>query len=854
MRQSNAAHPRPGAGLLIGSLRSTVTLGSVDAFSHSGARGDSAVAITLPRSPLILLMLLALVAGSRAETLPGGNGIQGSALNPGGRDPTLAPSATGLSLLKTTPSRSPSGLLYAWPDDIPSGLPLLPDWAFHLSTEFGTLSARRPQGNSSRHDHGDFSGGPVISFLGISAQQTGSGHYGTFTATALGREDASWQARFGRYGAYQLRLYIDRIPQLFSSQARSVFQGAGTGNLTLPNPLQAGTPAQLATALTAAPTFSLGFTRRNAGLDLEATPGRKLRLYFDYQQERKSGMRPLGTASSYPGAPTVELMEPIDYKTHKLATGLQWTEERVQANLGYSGSLFRNGVDTLSWDYPLAVAPALRRGRIDLYPDNEQHHVKLDLGAALPMGARLTGGLAWGRMTQNDALIAPTLNTGVLGNVDLTNWNTTEALSQKSAQARIDTRLAHLGATLPLFRDLTLNASFRHYEENNRTRYTALNPLTGQSGYLGLDGGIGTIVPGFLRVQTQNVPYGYRRDNTRLEGDYRLLGRTNITAAYEREATRGQYREFERIHEDTIRLAVNNRDLPWATIRLSYEEARRIGEGYRFDPNAGAYSSQALLTAPPGLAQLRKFDIANRRQQSLNGRINFMLQADMDLALSGRWRRNEYDAAYGRLNDSTTALNIEWNWQASPGASAYGHYGFERLRNRMAQINENPGGLTSGDPNAGGTAYPLDNLWHESSRDDAHHLGLGFRYAFAHATLESNFIHQVSRYRTRYDFASGGALISGTAANTAGDGMPDMRYRQQSLETSLRLAISRSTKLRFYHRYGRTRIQDWHYDGLPVVFANGAGVFLDAGPGKLSERLFGLFVQFSLDQGAALDD
>lgn len=816
------------------------------------------MAITPPYGPTIMMLLALAAAGSRAETLPGGNGIQGSALNPGGRDPTLAPSPEGLSLLRTTPSRSPSGLLYAWPDDIPSGLPLLPDWTFRLSTEFGTLSAHRPQGSSPLHDHGDFSGGPVISFLGISTQQTGSGHYGTFTATALGREDASLQAGFGHYGAYKLRLYIDKIPQLFSSQARSLFQGAGSGNLTLPSPLQAGTPAQLATALTAAPAFSLGFTRRNAGLDLEATPGRKLRLYFDYQQERKNGMRPLGTASSYPGAPTVELMEPIDYKTHKLSTGMQWTGERMQANLGYSGSLFRNGVDTLSWDYPLALdlaaAAVLRRGRIDLYPDNEQHNIKLDLGAALPLGIRLTGGLAWGRMTQNDALIAPTLNTGVLGNVNLTNWNTTEALSQKSAHARIDTRLAHLGASLSPFRDLMLNASLRHYEENNRTRYTTFNPLTGQSGYLGLDGGISTIVPGFLRVQTQSVPYEYQRDNTRIEADYRLLGRTNITMAYEREATRNQYREFERIHEDTIRLAVNNRDLPWATIRLSYEEAHRLGEGYHFDPNAGAYSSQALLTAPPGLAQLRKFDIANRRQQSLNGRINFMLQADMDLALSGRLRRNEYDATYGRLGDSTTALNVEWNWQASPGASAYGHYGFERLRNRMAQINENPGGLTNRDPNAGGAAYPLDNQWHESSRDDAHHLGLGFRYTFARATLESNYTDQASRYRTRYDFASGGALISGTAAATAGDGMPDMRYRQQSLETSLKLAISKSTKLRFYHRYGRTHIQDWHYDGLPMVFANGAGIFLGAGPGKLSEHQFGLFVQFSLDQGAALTD
>ena len=75
--------------------------------------------------------------------------------------------------------------------------------------------------------------------------------------------------------------------------------------------------------------------------------------------------------------------------------------------------------------------------------------------------------------------------------------------------------------------------------------------------------------------------------------------------------------------------------------------------------------------------------------------------------------RNDYGAAYGRLAERVQVINLEWNWQPNPRALAYAHYGWERMRNRMAQISDDPAGWASGDPNAGGAAYPLANRWDE---------------------------------------------------------------------------------------------------------------------------------------------
>jgi MtrB/PioB family decaheme-associated outer membrane protein len=795
----------------------------------------------------------ALVAHAAAtDSAVGVDTMQGNALNRSGIDPTLERDNRGISLLAPGRSRAPDGFLYESPYEIRPASPLANNWTYRLATELGAV-------HSSDHapalrDYGDYSNGFMLNYLGFAMEQTGTARYFDFTAGAVGREDQYYRANFGRYGDFRTSLYFSEIPKLFTAQARTVFLGAGSGNLTLPSGLVPGnnTPAQVAAALQATSPFELGFTRKKAGLDIDVTPRTDVRVYARYSLERKQGTRPFGGASSYPGVPAVETIEPLDYKTHDVSAGMQWSGDTVQANLGYTGSFFRNGIDTLTWEHPLTVGdPAvLQRGRIDLYPDNAFHNLKLDVSAALPLRGRVSGGLSWSRSTQDDNLIAPTVNSGMLGAVNLANWNTTDALSRQTANARIDTTLAYASAAFSPLPDLSLQARLRLYAQNNKTQYAALNPLTGQAGYFGLDGANNyDIVPGLFRVQIRSVPYDQRKDNYGVEADYRLLRRTNVTLAYDRENIKLSNREYGTTQEDRFRVALNNRDIPWATVNLAYEYAKRAGDNYNFDPYAQFYAAVALVNAPATLADLRKYDIADRRQQLVKGRVNFLLGTDMDLAVSGRYLDNDYGATYGRLGDQVAAFNVDWNWQPRPGASAYAHYGFERRRNRMAQISDDPAGYATGNPAAGGPMYPLANLWDSDSRDDAHSVGVGFRYAFARATLESGYAWQYSPYRTGYSYATNGAIVGGAAAAaSAGNSMPDFMFRRQTLETSLKFALSKDTALRLYHRYERATFKDWHYDGLPLLFDNGAGVFLGAGPQDYSMNMFGVFFQYTPGQ------
>jgi MtrB/PioB family decaheme-associated outer membrane protein len=764
----------------------------------------------------------------------------GHALNRSGVDPTLEHDPRGMSLFSREPSRTPTGFLYERPYDLPQMQPLSAGWNYRLSTEVGIVHS--PDRGPRLREYGDYRDGLLVNYFGLGLER--SAQYLDFTAGAVGRADQHYRASFGRYGDFRTIFSFDQTPKLYTDRARTVFQGSG-GNLTLPPGLAPGgnTGADVAAALQSAPFFDLGFDRRRTALEFESTPGADWRVYARYGLDRKKGTQAIGGASGFPGSPLVEAVEPIDYRTHEVTAGIQWSGETRQANLSYTGSFFRNAIDTLTWENPLTVGdPAvLQRTRMDLNPDNAYHNLKLDLATALPMRGRLSGGVSISRMTQNDALIPHTVNSGVVGGTDLADWNTVASLSQRTASARIDTRLLHLTGAFSPLQDLTLQARLRHYDEDNRTSYTSFNPLTGQFGYLGLDGANNVnIAPGFNRIPIRGIPFAQRRDNYGLEADYRLLRRTNVTLGYEREDQRLERREHGKTEEGRWRAALSNRDFERATIRVSYEHARRAGDGYNFDPNAFYYADAGNV--PATLAQLRKYDIGDRTQNVLNGRVNFLVARDMDLALSARVVDNDYHGAYGRLGERKAGFNADWSWQPAPGTTAYAYYGYERIRNRMATINDAFG--PAPDPNAGGPFYPPENRWEESSRDDSHTVGLGLRYAFPRAVFETGYAWHYAPYRTSYAFASPGALATPGAAGEAGSGLPDLVYRRQALESSLKLALNRDTALRLFYRYERARFEDWHYEGMPLVLGSEA-VFLGAAPPDYSAHLFGVFFQYT---------
>ena len=715
--------------------------------------------------------------------------------------------------------------------------------------------------------------------------------------------------------------------------------GAGTS---------AATRAGITSALSTIEETELGVTRRKAGLRYEKSLSETWKLYTSYAEERREGARPFGAVfGGGGGGGNMEVAETIDYTTRDLLAGAQYADSVNRFNLQASASIFRNNADTMTFDNPLYISlngsagltsNSFTHGRFDLAPSNEHYHLKGEYGRSLPSLYRgnFTATLALGSMRQDDNLIPPSpysLAGGTAQGVSLANnWNTVSALSRDSADARIDTRLADLSLALKPTDALAVKGKLRHYETRNHTEYWACNPLTGQWGRLLNDGsgvslaGANTmagvnppgtlvtaynaagcnpdavramnLVPAAGNVPVRSIPFDYQQLNAGVSADYRLGKASSLNAALERETYRREHRERDKTWEDKVKLGYVNRGVIDGTLRVSVEQGRRRGSEFEADPYA-AFMSEGLGPQPGAngvnltswlrsVAQMQRFDLADRDQSILNARVNYLFHASLEGGVTLQRKDAEYLGEVGRTGrQKQDSLAFDLDFKAGPKAVLYGFYGVQTGTMEQRGIQSNacvmgqtyyfysdgqvlapatiggpapatPAGTTlvatqtvttanwqsvCGSSSATSPLFPEGNAWDVRTRDRHHSIGLGLKYDFGRAKLDASFSRSLGRTQIGYAYNAAALGVSPTQQALAGDGFSDLRFAQNLFSLSVLVPLSKQTSLRFLGQYERGAVRDWHYDGVaanPMPTNN--AVYLDAGPQDYSASLIGVLL------------
>lgn len=802
---------------------------------------------------LIILTILALFhVNISAETL--GNGLTPSAIY---NTRTIDPD--GITYLKSISSRTPSGLLYKSPYSPKTVKQLNSNWRYISSIEFGYLINDGKENAARFNDYKDWHDGPLINLFDFSVWNKDQGYFIDASGNGVGRDDQYYQLTTGQYGKSKIKVFYNQVPHKFSQNAVTIFNGVGTENLTLPSALTPGSNSndQIQQALQSAYQPNLFLNRKKAGINVEYKPLFGVKLFADFTHKSRKGKRPFG-GSFFPPFYTggnaggvIETIEPIDYSTNEISSGLSYADAVFQLNLKYNGSFFVNKKGQLTFENPFTNLPGtepVKRGRIDLYPDNDFHQIMADVAYQLPLQGQLFSSFSWSRMRQNDTLIPPTLNSGLnFTGINLEQWNTTNALSRKTADAEIDNLLLQVGAQILPLQYWTVRTNLRLQNENNKTDYTAFNPTTRQFGYIGLDGAEGGSVFNPDVTQTpihfRNIPFEKKILQGDFDTDYRITRKTKLGLKYQYQQINYTHRERNKTKENSLITYVSSRSLPWATLRLSYRYADRDGSEYRYNPNSDFFTSSlsgfkpVLATGPVSqtLAELRKFDLSSRKQNTVKAQANFLLNDEMDLLLSSKWTKNNYQAQFGLQKEQSASVNMEWNYQPSSHFNSYAFYSFQHHKKKIANINDT--GFST-DPHAGGKTFPFSAAWSESSYDNNHFLGLGIRYIFNQFEIDSSYSYNWSNNQVNYlKGPHSGLDLSDTK-------FPEIKYSQHSLETSVRWHIHKNSSIRFYHRFEQSNTTDWHFDNLTPLIDN--QLFLNATPEDYAIHQFGLFFQYRM--------
>jgi len=843
---------------------------------------------------LRLAPAIALLAAPTLSWSDSGVGVdtwRANKLDPTGGQATEVLDPNGTSWLEPGQHRTPTGNLYGTPPDEPHP-EHLSVWLIYGTFDVGYLHTTGAK--TALYDRSARwpTNGPAFDF-DINAERPSDGSYAEVRGSRISAEDQYYQAVYGKAGSFKAEAFVRDMPNLLSTDARSIFNGVGTNNLTLAGGLVPGgsTSAQVAAVSAAAPVTSLGTERNKQGIALSAFLTPRWTVYLNASDEERKGSRPFGGPFFFNfqgiGGAIEETVKPIDDNTVNITAGARYAGSEWRFDIGYSGSVYRDRYLSYTFQQPFALGPTLlpggtaapiSQGQMSMEPDNEYHNLHATATHTLPLNgeASLTAGA--GEMRQNDSLIPPTNCQGVFGistngtfNVGAGNpqlfpcnqWNTTAALSQQTANMLIVTNLVQGSIVLQPTSEVSVHAGGKYYREDYRNQYVMYNPQNGDYGYVAENGAQASIVPGdpgfwnavtypnATDTQVESIPFSWRNIEAFAGADWKFTRHDSLGLTYTHDHYDPGHREVSYVDDNRVKLNWTDKNLSWLTFRLNYTYLKQSGSVYNSDPYAFAFfqnlpgfvPADATIAAWTVNAQ-RKYDISDRNEHKIDLMATLMPRPDMTFTASVRGDWNQYPTEIGRQGYNTMASALQWEWQFQALSSLNMWLGYDRSSMHLSDVND-AAGTTDG--TLGGPNYPLANQWWANDKQRNWSGGASVTHHFGPARLDFDWNYQSSRGLTSYTYASPSALAYPTdTLAQSGSQFPAMTYVVNSLTLSFTVPLSDRASLRLYDYYEHGQISDWHYAGFNNTLVYGNRVYTDAGPQGYNTNVVGLFVNVKL--------
>jgi len=824
------------------------------------------------------LALLSLCAIALAA-LPAAAEPPRDALHPGDAEVIEWPDPQGLTLLLDARRRNPTGYLYPYPPALPELSELGNGWLARGALEMGWSFGGDDTVTETRYSkYTDLSAGFRANGLDFELWRPESGDHAMLRAGDLGKDDQFYDFEASRANWLRLRASFSGVPHKYAADATSLWLGGGSQVLKLPASLTPGASslAEIAAALAAQPEGTIDVQRQRSQLELKLRALPSLSLTAFYGLDDRKGAIPQSVGFAYPdfsgplsSGGNVEVPVPVDDKTHTAKARLDWATDLVQASLAYNTSIYRNENTSLTLQQPFddtggANLAQITDARLALPPDNQWQNVRGDVAVDMPLRSRLTTAVSWSLSTQNQDLLAPTVSSGTIGTVNLANWNTAAALSQRTARARVDQLLADVHLSTNPWRPLRLRAGYRFTNQNTDTDYIAFNPQTKQYGYIVEDGGfasalgqdyLGIFEPGVpgSAWRYRTIPFGESHSTVDAGANLTLPLRSSFDLSLAQDDVDRDVSERPQTRERSATAALTSHPLSFATLRLSYKYITRDGGPINYNVYQ-KYTTAALPGFVPlfpdgdgahNLNQLVRPSLADLDAQRISARVNFALGSRSDFSITAGLRDDNYGSSYGLTSDRTRSAEADWTVQLSPNLSATAFGSLEAHDRGMQTIR---GFATSADGNAGGPNFPFSNQWGVRSRGDATGWGGTLTaHPLSWIQFDTRYTFLVTHETDQLSYNSLTALADVNPAEPIPSTLPTLFNRDHIVETSLRFALRKALGLRFYYRYDRSGVDDFHQTGLPTLV--GRRLYFGHVDAPYMAGFYGVSLQFSFGDG-----
>jgi MtrB/PioB family decaheme-associated outer membrane protein len=590
------------------------------------------------------------------------------------------------------------------------------------------------------------------------------GSWFDLTLSDLGIDSRSLKAEGGKQGFYRLSFGYKELPHNISGTALSPFLGVGTSSLTLPSGwipgATTGTMPSLAASLNG---IDLETQRRIVDFGAALTPVVHWEFAIKFRHEEKTGT--LGTAGSFVFSSS-QLGMPVDYDTNQIDVSAAYSTARLQARFAYYGSIFKNNEDALTWANPyVPLVAGATAGQRALAPSNEFHQLVVSAGYEFGKRTHATAGIAFGRMTQDEAFLPYTVNSSL----------TTQPLPRSSLDGRVNTLTGNVKITSAVTDKLRFNAAFTYDDRDNQTPQAVYDGITTD------------VMPALPRT---NLPYSSTHSVAKLDGGLTLTRDLRVDAGCD-------FDEYERDLQEVRR---TQEHICWAkgTARAN-DRTDIVVKGAHAERTISDYTANPEIVSPEN-PLMRKYNMADRDRDTAGLRVDVALNQRISVGLETNISWDKYrKSVIGLLDGRSGAVAADAAFSLAEGTSATLYLSHEQIESSQANAEFLPGAP----------------LWFASNKDSIDTAGAGIKHR-ASDKLDIGADYTFAR-------STGEISIRGALA-----GFPDLTSRLHSARLYATFRPKKRLSLRFAYWYESYRSEDWTVDGvtpstMPNVISLGQG-------------------------------
>jgi len=460
------------------------------------------------------------------------------------------------------------------------------------------------------------------------------GRYVLVYGERLGLDGRLLSVEGGRQGTFGAYLGWQEIPWVGSRDALTFFSGAGTTNQTLPAGWVTGNVADMSLLRPNLRPIDLGHQREILSLGAALQSPSPWRTRVEVQHTEREGNFVKGASFLFTGA---QMVAPLNDETTLVEAALGYVRPDWQLEAAYQLSRYENNDTSVRWENPFPAFAGGNRGELSLAPDNQFHQFVVSGFWRLSRSFNMAGQVAFGRATQDEDFLAPTLNTSLR----------VPPLPVASLDGEINTRIANFRINGHFSDRLRGRLVLRYDERDNSTAQHLFGVVATDT---------------FVVGPYLNQPYSFERRSAEGALDYRVSREVTLTASARRQVTDRDFQEVSEATTDVFSFGARANADERLTLRALVSRERRTND---LDP--------ALLDPfeNPGL---RRFHFAERDRDLVRFAADYALSERYSAGVFVEFADETYtDTMIGlsTANDRIVGLDVSANFGRNIGASAF---------------------------------------------------------------------------------------------------------------------------------------------------------------------------------------